>query len=62
MHHDIHRMSGHMDSIERRVIYFREFVKRQEEREMRRIRREEKQAVREAREYKEGMRMNELLW
>ena len=61
LHRDIQRMSGHMDSIEEGVSYFRVFVDRQEERELRRIRREEEQAMRKAREYAERRRMNELL-
>jgi len=51
-----------MDSIEEGVSYFRGYVDRQEAREERRMRREEERAMREAREYEERRRMNELLW
>ena len=61
MHQDIHWMSERKKSIEEGATYFRGYVERQEEREMRRIQQEEEQAMREAREYEER-RMNELIW
>jgi len=51
-----------MDSIEEGVSYFRGYVDRQEAREERHMRREEERAMREAWEYEERRRMNELLW
>ena len=62
MRDDLHRLSGRMDSIKEGVSYCRGFVDRLEEREQRRIQREEEWAMREAREYEEHQRMNELLW
>jgi len=50
-----------MESIEEEFIYFRGFVDRKEEREVRGIRREEERAMREAREYEERLWMNELI-
>jgi len=55
-------MAGKMNSIEDDVSYFRGYVDRQEAREERRMRREKERAMREAREYEERRRMNELLW
>jgi len=55
-------MAGRMDSIEEGVSYFRGYVDRQEAMEKRRMRHEEERAMREAREYEERRRMNELLW
>ena len=51
-----------MDSIEEGVSHFRGYIDRQEQRELRRIQREEERAMREAREYEDHRRMNELLW
>lgn len=62
MRHDIQRISGRMDSIEEGVSHFRGYIDRQEQRELRRIQREEERAMREAREYDDRRRMNELLW
>jgi len=62
MRSDLHRMAGRMDSIEEGVSYFRGYVDRKEAREERRLRREEDRAMREAREYEERRRMNELIW
>jgi len=62
MQSDLHRMAGRMDSIEEGVSYFRGYVDRQEAREEQRMRREEERAMREAREYEERRRMNEILW
>jgi len=62
MQSNFHRMAGRMDSIEEGVPYFHGCVDRQEAREERRIRCEEERAMREAREYEERRRMNELLW
>ena len=47
VHHYMHRMVGHMDSIEEGVTYFWGFVDRQEAREERRIPQEEERAIRE---------------
>jgi len=58
---DPRHLFGRMDSIEEGVSYFRGFIDRQEEREKQRIQREEERAMREAREYKEHRRTNELL-
>ena len=55
-------MAGRMDSIEEGVSYFRGYVDRQEAREERHMCREEERAMREAQEYEERRRMNELLW
>jgi len=62
MQSNLHRMARRMDSIKEGVSYFRGYVDRQEAREERRICREEERAMREAREYEERRRMNELLW
>jgi len=62
MQSDFHRMAERMDSIEEGVSYFRGYVNIQEAREERRMRCEEEQAMREAREYEEWRRLNELLW
>jgi len=62
MQSDFHRMARRMDSIEDGVSYFRGYVDRQEAREEQRMHREEERAMREAREYQERRRMNELLW
>ena len=62
MCNDIHQISEHMASIDEGVNYFRGYVERQEEGEMRRIQQEEKWAMREAREYEERRQMNELIW
>ena len=62
MQSDFHRMVGRMDSIEEGVLYFYGYVDRQEAREERHMRREEERAMREAQEYEERRRMNELLW
>ena len=61
MQSNFHR-AGRMDSIEEGVSYFRGYVDRQEAREEQRMCREEEWAMREAREYEERRRMNELLW
>jgi len=55
-------MAGRMDSIKEGVLYFRGYMDRKEAREEQRMRREEERAMREAREYEERRRMNELLW
>jgi len=62
MCNDIHQISEHMASTDEGVNYFRGYVERQEEGEMRRILQEEKWAMREAREYEERRQMNELIW
>ena len=62
MQHDIQRIYGRMDSIEEGVSQFRGYIDRQEQRELRRIQHEEERAIREARQYEERRRMNELLW
>uniref|UniRef100_A0A7C9CVS4 Uncharacterized protein n=1 Tax=Opuntia streptacantha TaxID=393608 RepID=A0A7C9CVS4_OPUST len=61
MQSDLHRLAGRMDSIEEGFSYFRRYVDRQEARE-KRMHREEERAMREAREYEERRRMNELIW
>ena len=61
MCNDIHQISEHMASIDEGVNYFRGYVERQEEGEMKRIQQEEKWAMREAREYEERRQMNELI-
>jgi len=62
MQSDFHRIAERMDNIEEGVSYFRGYVDRQEAWEERCMRREEERAMREAREYKERRKMNELLW
>ena len=62
MHHDIHGMFGRTESIEEAETCFRGYVERQEERVMMRIQLEDEQAMREAQEYEERRRMNELVW
>ena len=62
LRNDVHHLSDRMDSIAAGVTYFRGFVDGQEEREQRRIQREEERAMREAQEYAERRRTNELLW
>jgi len=62
MRADIGRLSGCMDSIKEGISYFLGFIDCQEEREQWQIQREKDRGMREAREYEERWRMNELLW
>ena len=62
MRHDIQRISGRMDSIEEGVSHFCGYIDRQEQRELRRLQRKEERAIRDAHQYEERRRMNDLLW